>query len=1022
VSYAGVDEQAVEEMALDQFQALGYDVLYGPEIAPGGVRPERRSYEEVLLVQRFATALRRLNPSLPEEALQEAVNRVIYPDHPDLGTNNHQFHRFVMNGVDVEYRDDEGQTRGVRVRLFDFENPDANDWAVVNQFRVIEGDYRRRCDIVVFANGLPLAVVELKDPEDTQATLRTAYDQLQTYLREIPSLFHCNEVLVISDGFKARHGTITAGWERFVPWRTVDGSDLAPTDSPQLGVLIQGIFEKKRFLDIIRNFISCERNGRLVKKMATYHQYHAVNVAIEETIRASRADGDRRIGVVWHTQGSGKSLSMTFYTGKIIRHPAMENPTVVVITDRNDLDNQLFDKFAAAADLIPFPTQAESREHLKDLLRVTAGGIIFTTAQKFFPEPGTREYPLLSDRRNIIVIADEAHRSQYNFIEGFARYMRDALPRASFIGFTGTPIEETDRSTRQVFGDYISIYDLEQSVEDGMTVPIYYESRLAKLDLSEAERPHIDPEFEEVTEGVEEPTRAQLRRRWSRLEAVVGAERRLALIAQDILQHWEQRSAAIEGKAMIVGMSRQVCVDLYRHIIELQPDWHHEDDGEGVIKLVMTGSASDPATFQPHIRTKAQEEAIKQRFLDPEDPLTFIIVCDMWLTGFDAPLLHTMYIDKPLHGHTLMQAIARVNRPYKDKQGGLIVDYIGIAPALKEALSEYTEGSREKTGVPIEQAVQVMLEKFDVVRSMFRGLDYSDYFGDDRERALAAVLRGADHVSEPKLKGRFLKAATDLSRAFSLAVPHEEARAIRDHVGYFQAVKSNLVKYTGGGKRSTEDVDSAIRQLVSRAVAADEVIDILDAAGLQRPDISILSDEFLEDVKKSEHRNLQLEMLKKLINDELQVRAKRNMVEASSFRERLETTINRYHNRTIDSVQVLEELIQMAKELRDSPKRGAELGLTEEEVAFYDALATNESAVELMGDDTLKKIARDLVQVIRRNTTIDWNLKESVRAKLRAAVKRLLTRYGYPPDEAEESTEVVFKQVSLWADDWVNGN
>ncbi len=1012
-------ESDVEEMAVHWFRDLGYQVEYGPDISPNGAAPLRDSYQEVVLHSRLELAIRRFNPSLPDETIKEVVQKVIYPKAPDLDTNNHEFHRYFLNGVQVEYQGATGCTVGVRAKLFDFDNPEMNDWLVANQFTVKEGDQEGRPDIVVFVNGLPLAVIELKNSQKTSATIRTAFDDIQAYKHLIPSLFHFNESLVISDGIKARHGTITAGWERFMPWRTIDGDHIASPNLPQLEVLVRGMFDKARFLDLVKNFVSCETDGSLVKKMAAYHQYHAVNAAVKTTVEAAKAQGPGKGGVIWHTQGSGKSLSMVFLTSRLIRQPELQNPTVVVLADRSDLDNQLFSSFAAARDLIPFPKQAKSRPQLKELLRVPSGGIIFTTVQKFFPEEGAREYPELSDRHNIIVIADEAHRTQYGFLgQGFARNVRRALPNATFIGFTGTPIEHADRNTRQVFGDYIDIYDIQQSVEDDMTVPIYYESRLATLHLDN--EGDVEAEFDELTEGVDERTRDRVIRNNTRLEEVLGAHNHVAAVARDIVEHWEERRKAFEGKAMVVAMRRWIAAKMYDEIVKLRPEWHSANVNKGRIKVIVSESESKHDRLIRHLHSDHEQEEIKKRFKDPgdiqdEDRLEMVIVCDKWLTGFDMPCLNTMYMDRLLRGHSLMQAIARVNRPYKDKQGGLIVDYVGIGHELKKALGNYTEGASDNVGVPIDKAVELFKEKYDVVSSMLHGFDHSDYLSSDKEKVLKTIIAGANHItSDPDLKQRFLKGVVELSKAFSLATPHEEVLALSDNVAYYQDVKSNIVKYAATEEeitRAGQDIESGVRQLISRAIVADGVVNILEEGGLKTPDISILSDEFLEQIKVSPYRNLQLEMLKKLINGEINAQSKKNIVQAKSFKERLEKTIAKYHNQAIDSVQVLTELIELAKDLRDAPKRAEELGLTDDEVAFYDALAQNNSAVELMGDETLKRIASDLVVAIRNNVSIDWTIKESVRAKLRAPVKRLLTRYGYPPDQAEVSTQIVFEQM-----------
>ena len=890
----------------------------------------------------------------------------------------------------------------------------------MNQFTVVEDRRNRRPDVALFVNGLPLAVVELKNPEDETATIRAAFNQLQTYKQEIPSLFHTNEVMVVSDGVAARAGTLTSNWEWFMPWRTIEGREVAPKGSLELEVLLKGIFEKRRFLDLLRDFIVFEVDGaKINKKMAGYHQFHAVNKAVERTLEASAAKGDRRIGVIWHTQGSGKSLTMAFYAGKIIRHPKMENPTIVVLTDRNDLDDQLHGKFALCHELLRHdPVQAESREALRLLLNVSSGGVVFTTIQKFMPEPG-EDYPCLSPRRNIVVIADEAHRSQYDFIDGFARHMRDALPNASFVGFTGTPIETGDRNTPAVFGDYIDIYDIQRAVEDGSTVRIYYEGRLAKIELKEEEKPKIDPEFEEVTEGEEEATKEKLKTKWAQLESMVGTEKRIGLVAQDIVNHFENRLAAMDGKGMIVCMSRRICVDLYNAITRLRPTWHNDDDDRGFLKVVMTGSASDKPEWQAHIRNKPRRAALADRFKNPEDPFKLVIVRDMWLTGFDAPSLHTMYVDKPMRGHGLMQAIARVNRVFKDKPGGLIVDYLGLAAELKKALADYTEGDREETGIDQEEAVAVLLEKYEIIKAMFHGFDYSKFMMGAPQERLAVIPAAQEFIlGQEDGKNRYIKAVSALSNAFALSVPNERALAIRDEVGFFQVVRAVLAKATTEGTRSPEDLDTAIRQIVSRAVASDKVIDIFAAAGLKNPDISILSDEFLEEVRGLPHKNLALELLRKLLNDEIRTRSRKNLVEARSFADMLEKAIRQYQNRSLEAAQVIAELIELAKKMREAHKRGDKLGLTEEELAFYDALEVNDSAVKVLGDETLRAIARELVETVRRNTSIDWTVKENVRAKLRSMVKRVLRKYGYPPDKQEKATITVLEQAEVLCKDW----
>jgi len=1015
-------ESVVEEAALEWFAGLGYTVRHGDEIAPEEPAAERASFGDVVLMDRLRSALARINPTIPSDARDDAIRQITHAASPNLVEQNRHVHRLLTSGVEVEYRRRDGSIAGDKVWLVDFVRPELSDWLVVNQFTVIEGKRNRRPDLVVFVNGLPLAVIELKNPADENATIRGAFHQLQTYKQDIPSLFPYNAMLVVSDGVEARAGTLTADWEWFLPWRTIAGDVVAPRGSVELEVLLKGIFERRRFLDLLHFFITFEVDGAsIAKKMAAYHQFHAVNKAVDCTLHAAAPEGDRRVGVVWHTQGSGKSLSMVFYAGKLIQHPALANPTLVVLTDRNDLDDQLFGTFALNQDLLrQTPVQAEDREQLHDLLRVAAGGVVFTTVQKFLPDDKGEQYPVLSTRRNIVVIADEAHRSQYDFIDGFARHLHDALPNASFIGFTGTPIEMTDRSTRAVFGDYIDVYDIQRAVEDGATVRIYYEGRLATLELKEEERPKLDANFEEVTEGEEQTTRERLKTKWARLEAMVGAEKRIGLIAQDLVTHWEQRAAALEGKAMIVCMSRRIAVELYHAIVKLRPEWHSPDDEAGALKVVMTGSATDPLGWQQHIRNKPRREALAKRFKKPDDPLKVVIVRDMWLAGFDAPSLHTMYVDKPMRGHGLMQAIARVNRVFKDKPGGLVVDYLGLADQLKRALMAYTEGDRGETGIPQDVAVALMQEKYEIVTALFFGFDYSRFRTGTPAQRLAVIPAAMEHIlTQPDGKKRFMQHVVELSKAFALSVPNARALAIRDDVGFFQAVRAAFAKATPIDGKTQEELDSAVRQLVSKAVVpVGEVVDIFTAAGLKKPDISILSDEFLDEVRDLPQRNLALEVLQKLLGDEIKARSRRNVVEARSFREMLERAIVAYQNRSLETAQIIEQLVELAKEMRAAHRRGEELGLTEDELAFYDALEVNDSAVKVLGDATLRTIARELVQTVKRNVTIDWTVRESVRAKLRTVVKRLLRKYGYPPDKEEKATQTVIEQAEVLSREW----
>ena len=1039
-------ESDVEQAAFDWLESLGWAIAHGPNIAPDTPGAERSYYGEVVLAHRLRGNLERLNPNLPVEALDDTVRQLNRPEGPTLETRNRSFHRMLVDGVTVEYHEADGAIRGAQARVVDFDDPANNDWLAVNQFTVVENKHERRPDIVLFVNGLPLGVIELKNPADEEATIWTAWQQIQTYKAELPTLFSMNAALIVSDGVEARIGTLTAGREWFKPWRTISSETMDDVRLPQLQVLLEGVCKPGRFLSLIRDFSVYEDDGSgvLVKKMAGYHQFHAVEVAVAETLRAAElsqtderleekavlqepgrkpggAPGDRRIGVIWHTQGSGKSLSMVFYAGRIIREPSMVNPTIVVLTDRNDLDDQLFGTFSRCQDLLRQPpAQAVSRADLRAKLAVDSGGVVFTTIQKFFPEEKGDTHPALSQRRNIVVIADEAHRSQYDFIDGYARHMHDALPKASFVGFTGTPIELKDANTRAVFGDYISIYDIQRAVEDEATVPIYYESRLAKLDIDESVRPTIDPEFEEATEGEEVERKEKLKTRWAQLEAIVGAEKRLRLVAQDIVAHFEQRLEALDGKAMVVCMSRRICVTLYRELVRLRPDWHHEDDDKGNLKVVMTGGATDPPDWQPLIRNKARREALAKRFRNVDDPLRMVLVRDMWLTGFDAPSLHTMYVDKPMRGHGLMQAIARVNRVFRDKPGGLVVDYLGLAHELKRALATYTEsGGTGKTALDQEEAVAVMLEKYEICCGLFHGFDRSKWITGTPQERLGLLSAAQEHIlAQENGKDRYVQSVRELSQAFALAVPHEDALRIRDDIAFFQAVRSVLAKRAPTDARPEEELDHAVRQIVSRVVASEGVIDIFAAAGLEKPAISILSEEFLDEVRGMQQRNLAVELLQKLLKGELAVRRRKNVVQARSFAGMLEQTIRRYQNRATEAAQVIEELIQLARAMREANARGEKLGLSDDELAFYDALETNDSAVKVLGDETLREIARELVTTVRGNVTIDWAVRENVRANLRRLVKRILRKHGYPPDKQEKAAQTVLEQAEVLSADW----
>jgi len=1212
-----ITENQIESLSIQELEALGWSYLHGLAIAPEAEKSERENFEQVLLLARLHRAIARLNPDIPEEAQDQALKSVQRITSPQLITNNEQFHRYLTDGVPVQYRIG-NRERGDSVWLIDFANPENNEFLAVNQFTVVEKNQNKRPDVVLFVNGIPLVVMELKNPADEQATLRRAYEQIQTYKATIPSLFTYNAFCVISDGHEARAGTISSDFARFMAWKSIDGSKEASRFIPQLETLVKGMLNHNTFLDLIRNFIVFEKTKKLdrqsglmqvetVKKLAAYHQYFAVNKAVESTIRAAgihsppqegwqtksdgvvkrgsknyfslpynpklkeRArelrkagnlsevllwnqlknkqfkgldfdrqkiignyivdfyctncnvvieidgsshddkqaydaqrdaylqslgltvihlldadikknldgvmdmlyhhpafeppltppkEGNGKAGVVWHTQGSGKSLSMVFYAGKIVA--ALDNPTIVVITDRNDLDDQLFDTFAASKQLLrQEPVQAENREHLKELLKVASGGIVFTTIQKFFPEDGSPTYELLSERRNIVVIADEAHRTQYGFAAklkeakdeqtkevigkriayGFAKYLRDALPNATYIGFTGTPIEKEDRSTPAVFGNYVDVYDIAQAVEDGATVKIFYESRLAKVSLDEEGR-RLIAELDKELEEDETITDKQLAKaKWARLEAIVGNEKRLKNLAKDIISHFEQRQAVNDGKGMIVAMSRRIAVDLYNEIVALRPDWHSDDLSKGAIKVVMTASSSDGPAMQKHHTTKSDREVLAERFKDPDDPLKLVIVRDMWLTGFDVPSLHTMYVDKPMRGHTLMQAIARVNRVFKDKPGGLVVDYLGIATDLKKALSFYANaGGKGEPAETQEQAVAAMIEKLEVVRQMFSEksasqkaiavaepeayyghepkFNYRRFFTASPQEKLSIILQAEEHIlGLEDGKARFVREVTLLSQAFALSIPHPKALEIKEEVAFFQAVRARLVKFEHGGNgKSDIEIETAIKQIIDQALTSDKVIDIFDAAGIKKPDISILSDEFLEEVQGMKHKNLAIELLKKILNDEIRIRSKYSLVKSKALLEMLENAIKKYQNNLLTTAEIIQELIEIAKEVKRSDLRGEQLKLTKEELAFYDALEVNDSAVQVLGNETLRDIAREIADKVRANATIDWTIRESARAKLMVVVRRTLNKYGYPPDKQKKAIETVLKQAELMAE------
>ncbi|MDR0771274.1 MAG: type I restriction endonuclease subunit R [Burkholderiales bacterium] len=1061
---AFLSEADIEQALLVQLNRLGYAIASDELIGPDGRAPERDGHDIVIFQKRLEDAVQRLNPQLPPEARADALRKLTQSIFPALLEENRRIRTLLTEGVDVEYYGEDGVLTAGKVALLDFDAPERNDWLAVNQFVVINGQINRRPDVVLFVNGLPLAVIELKAPGSAGANLVGAFNQLQTYKQQIPALFHTNALLVTSDGIAARVGSLSADLERFMRWRTTDGKEIAPKGSPELETLIEGVFEPWRFLDLLRHFtVFWETGSGLAKIVAGYHQYHAVNRAIESTIRAAdswqgvaeepasyglpsvntQLKGDRRAGVIWHTQGSGKSLLMAFYAGRLVKHPAMENPTLVVLTDRNDLDDQLFATFSMCKDLIrQTPVQSESREHLQQLLARASGGVIFTTLQKF----GEVTEPLTT-RRNVVVIADEAHRSQYGFRAkvdaktgevsyGFAKYLRDALPNASFIGFTGTPIEATDVNTPAVFGNYIDIYDISRAVEDGATVPIYYESRLARIELDEDEKPKLDAEVGALTEDEAEVEQERLKRKWATIEALVGSEKRLALVAKDLVAHFEDRLAALDGKAMVVCMSRRICVALYDEIVKLRPDWHSADDNAGAIKIVMTGAASDPPAWQQHIGNKARRDLLAKRARDAKDPLKLVIVRDMWLTGFDAPCMHTMYVDKPMQGHGLMQAIARVNRVFRDKPAGLIVDYVGIAQNLKSALAQHSLRDQQTTGVDEAEAVAVLLEKYEVVHDMFHGFDYATALNGAPQQRLAMMAGAIEWIldkqqqwaaaetsaeSKKNAQRRYQDAVLALSKAYSLASASDVARAIREEVGFFQAIRAALVKSSTGSGKTSQERDFAIQQIVSRAVVSTEIVDILKAAGIQSPDISILSDEFLAEVQQMQKKNLALEALRKLLNDGIRSRSKANIVETRAFSERLEDAVARYHANAITTAEVLQELIQLAKDIRTARQRGEESGLSDEEIAFYDALAENESAVQVMGDDKLKVIAHELLVSLKGNVSVDWAHRDSARARMRVLVKRILRKYGYPPDLQDAAVQTVLQQAEALSAGWSIG-
>lgn len=1067
-----ITENSIENFAIAILQTIGWEYMHGLLIAPGAEQTERENFEQIILVDRLRKSVSLLNPSIPHDAQEQAIQKVMRIYSPELLHNNENFHQLLVEKVKIPYQQD-GFERSYEVALMDFENPLNNEFLCVNQYTIVEKNQNKRPDVLLFVNGLPLVVIELKNAADENATMRKAFDQLQTYKSTIPSLFTYNAICVISDGMECKAGSVSAGYSRYMTWKTADGKKEASRFIPQLEILLKGMLNPSTLLDLVRNFIVFEKSKKedaktgitqieTVKKLAAYHQYYAVNKAVQSSIIASGVNGDKRGGVVWHTQGSGKSLSMVFYSGKLITAPEMQNPTILVITDRNDLDDQLFDTFANSKQLLrQEPVQAKDREHLKELLKVASGGIVFATIQKFLPEDQKSVYEQLSERKNIVVIADEAHRTQYGFeasikevkdketkekigeriAYGFAKYMRDALPNATYIGFTGTPIEGTDVNTPQVFGQYVDVYDISQAVADGATVRIYYESRLAKVNLDEEGKRLIEEFDKELEEDEEITDQQKAKAKYTKLEAIVGNEERIKNLAKDIVTHSEQRQKVFDGKGMIVAMSRRIAADLYKEIIALRPEWHDDDLSKGAIKVVMTSTSADGPEMQRHNTTKQQRKNLAERMKDPADPLRLVIVRDMWLTGFDAPCLHTLYIDKPMRGHNLMQAIARVNRVFKDKPGGLIVDYLGIATDLKKALSFYSDaGGKGEPTLDLEKAIALMNEKFEVVQQFFNEeaktqkdivaeepeayyansfkFNYKRFFNVEAKEKMSIILQSEEHIlGLQDGKTRFIREVTLLSQAFALSIPHERAMEIKDDIAFFQAVKARLVKFEGTGTgKSDIEIETAIKQIVDEALSSDKVMDIFEAAGMAKPDISILSDEFLLEVKGMKHQNLALELLKKLLNDEIKTRSKTNLVKSKKLLEMLEGAIKRYQNNLLTTAEIIQELINIAKEIKEADKEGERLGLTKDEVAFYNALEVNDSAVMVLGDDQLKEIAREITDKVRANATIDWTIRESARARLMVIVKRTLTKWGYPPDKQAKAIETVLKQAELMAD------
>lgn len=1019
-----LNEEQLEQVTIEIFQELGYEYKFGPEIAPDSDTPLRAKWDDVILTPNLQEAIKRLNPQLSKENIEEVTKKIKRLNDKEFLSSNVKFHKYLTEGVPLEYRS-KGKIVNDTIKLIDYENINKNEFLVINQFTIIQDNHNRRPDLIVFINGLPIGLIELKNPTDEKTSLESAYKQIETYKTEIQNLLCYNEIIILSDGTFASAGTLTSTREWYLPWKTVNGKQI--TNISQIEVLVKGMFQKEKILDLIKYFITFSTSRKkTIKLIAGYHQYDATNEAVTKTLSA--INKSKKIGIVWHTQGSGKSLTLAFYTGKLQQQEKLNNPTIVILTDRNDLDDQLFNTFSGIECLREKPVQATSKEKLKELLRRASGGIIFTTIQKFGTEEGKLE--ILSDRSNIIVAADEAHRTQYGFKAkvtndqikyGLAKYLRDALPNASFIGFTGTPIDFEDRSTRNVFGDYIHVYDIEQAVNDERTVKIYYESRLAKLNITQ-ELAKLDKEFDEVTESEEIENKNKLKGEWSRLESIVGSDNRIKQIAKDIVNHFEQRNNVMGGKGMIVCMSRRICVQLYNEIQKIKPEWANNEDDKGLLKVIMTGSAADGPEWQQHIRNKERRKHLADTFKDTNSEFKLAIVRDMWLTGFDAPSLHTLYVDKPMKGHGLMQAIARVNRVFENKEGGLIVDYLGIAQELKFALGNYTKsGGKGSPTYDMQDAINLMNEKFEIVSALFHGFDYNKFFtGSTRERI--NVIPGAmDHIlSIQNGKKRFLTEMSGLTSAQNLSIPSEDYNKLRDKIAFFQAVKASLIKNTeikNSGKTDYE-LQQAVKQLVSSAIGTEGIVDIFETLGYKRPELSNLTDDFLDEMKDVKYKNLAVEALRKLLSEEIKMKFKGNGIKERKFSEMLNEAIKKYLNRSLDSAEVLLNLIEIAKEIRNDKSKGVELGLNKEEEAFYDALADNESARKILGDETLKEISKELTKTVRNNTSIDWTLRKSVQDKLKVMVKRLLRKYGYPPDKQKMATDLVLDQAKLLADEW----